>query len=148
AEMRELRQELQDTRKLLAPLTASTNVNPSSSAAAESTPYSGNSATAVTPASPVAADLGSRVQRLEESTQLLGSRINEQYQTKVETASKYRARLSGIVLLNAFRNVGATNSLDFPDFPQPFPPGSSQATLGATMRQSEIGLEIFGPNLA
>ena len=28
------------------------------------------------------------------------------------------------------------------------PPGSPQATLGATLRQSEIGLEIFGPNIA
>src|SRR4029077_9868687 len=148
AEMRELRQELQDTRKLLAPLTASTNVNPSSSAAAESTPYSGNSATAVTPASPVAADLGSRVQRLEESTQLLGSRINEQYQTKVETASKYRARLSGIVLMNAFRNVGASDNLDLPEYAQPAMPGTSQTSFGATLRQTEIGLEIFGPNVA
>jgi len=148
AEMRELRQELQDTRKLLAPLTASTNVNPSSSAAAESTPYSGNSAIAATPASPAAADLGSRVQRLEESTQLLGSRINEQYQTKVETASKYRARLSGIVLMNAFRNVGASDNLDLPEYAQPAMPGTSQTSFGATLRQTEIGLEIFGPNVA
>jgi hypothetical protein len=161
AEMRELRQELQDTRKLLAPLAASTNASPSSSvlaepAAAESTQYSGNSTGAATAASSTqitsntgsALDLGSRVQKLEESAQLLGSKIDEQYQTKVETAAKYRARLSGIVLMNAFRNVGASDNLDLPDYAQPPAPGTSQTSFGATLRQTEIGLEIFGPNLA
>jgi hypothetical protein len=95
------------------------------------------------------ADLGSRVQKLEESTQLLGSKINEQYQTKVETAAKYRARLSGIVLMNAFRNVGTSDNLDLPDYAQPPALGTtSQASFGATLRQTEIGLEIFGPTLA
>jgi hypothetical protein len=93
-------------------------------------------------------DLGSRVQKLEESTQLLSSRIDEQYQTKVETAAKYRARLSGIVLMNAFRNVGTSDDLDFPNYAQPTPLGTSQATFGATFRQTEIGLEVFGPTLA
>jgi len=145
AEMRQLRQELQDTRKQLAPLAASSNPGPSSSAA---TPYSGNPAQTAATASP-AADLGSRVQKLEESTQLLGSKIDEQYQTKVETAGKYRARLSGIVLMNAFRNVGASDNLDFPNYAQQPPmPGTSQASFGATLRQTEIGLEIFGPMLA
>jgi len=93
-------------------------------------------------------DLGSRVQKLEESTQLLGSKVDEQYQTKVETATKYRARLSGIVLMNAFHNVGASDNLDFPNFAQPVPAGSPQSSFGATLRQTELGLEIFGPTLA
>jgi hypothetical protein len=79
---------------------------------------------------------------------LLGSKINEQYQTKVETAAKYRARLSGIVLMNAFRNVGASDNLDLPDYAQRAVPGNPGASFGATLRQSEIGLEIFGPTLA
>lgn len=147
AEMQELRQELQETRKLLAPLAAAMNASTSpSSAAHESTAYTPNSANAATPASP--ADLGGRVQRLEESTQLLGSKIDEQYQTKVETAAKYRVRLSGIVLMNAFRNVGASDNLDLPDYSQPGAPGGSNASVGATLRQSEIGLEVFGPTVA
>ena len=101
---------------------------------------------AATPLPP--ADLGSRVQRLEESTQLLGSKIDEQYQTKVESAAKYRVRLSGIVLMNAFRNVGASDNLDLPDYAQPVPQGTSGASFGTTLRQTEIGLEIFGPTLA
>src|SRR3984957_14021679 len=151
AEMRELRQELESTRKLLVPLIASTN--PSALNPQEAAPHSENSAGAIsgsqsTVSGATDADLGNRVQKLEESTQLLGSKVNEQYQTKVETAGKYRARLSGIVLMNAFRNVGGSDNLDLPDYAQPVPWGSSQSSFGATLRQTEIGLEIFGPNLA
>jgi len=154
AEMQELRQELQDTRKLLAPLAAASNAGPPASVAAEpaASVLQNSSDTAATTAlgttDLATTDLGSRVQRLEESTQLLGSKINEQYQTKVETATKYRARLSGIVLMNAFRNVGGSDNLDIPDYAQPVAPGSPQSSFGATLRQSEIGLEIFGPTMA
>jgi hypothetical protein len=153
AEMRELRQELQDTRNLLAPLVASMNGRPAATGAASyianSPPIANTSVdTQNALGSPAASDIGSRVQRLEESTQLLGSKIDEQYQTKVETAAKYRARLSGIVLMNAFRNVGASDNLDLPDYAQPPVPGTSQTSFGATLRQTQIGLEIFGPTLA
>lgn len=153
AEMQELRQELQDTRKLLLPLAAAANANSTSSPTAQTPAVAGNYASAAATGSEeqipaTAADLGSRVQKLEESTLLLGSKIDEQYQTKLETAGKYRARLSGIVLMNAFRNVGTSDDLDFPNYAMPTPSGTSQATLGATLRQTEIGLEIFGPTLA
>jgi hypothetical protein len=155
-EMRELRQELQDTRKLLGPLATAAPANPPSPVSPEAAPSSGSSAPGSSAASnaqsgstvTATADLGSRVQKLEESAQLLGSKIDEQYQTKVETAAKYRARLSGIVLMNAFHNVGGSDNLDLPDYAQPGPPGASQTSFGATLRQSEIGLEIFGPSLA
>ncbi len=151
AETRELREELQETRKLLTALAASSNTRisapeaqpPSGEIAKSEPPSLAHSAPATAPSN----DLAGRVQKLEESTQLLGSKINEQYQTKVETAAKYRARLSGIVLMNAFHNVGASDNLDLPDFAQPVSPGSSGSSFGATLRQSEIGLEIFGPSL-
>ncbi len=149
AEMQELRQELQDTRKLLIPLAASMNRSVESAASANSLSTASTTEVQTAPAASTPIDLGTRVQKLEESTQLLGSKIDEQYQTKVETAAKYRARLSGIILMNAFRNVGASDNLDFPDYAQPPAAGStSQASFGATLRQTEIGLEIFGPTLA
>ncbi len=150
AEMRELRQELQDTRKLLAPLAGSTNISPDlpaqTSSDANSVPDRESESASIS--GTTTAELGSRVQKLEESTQLLGSKINEQYQTKVETAAKYRARLYGIVLMNAFHNVGNSDNLDFPNYAQPVAPGDSQVSLGATLRQTEIGLELFGPTVA
>jgi hypothetical protein len=154
-EMQKLRQELRSTRELLI---SSTAVRPSgelSAAAAEpkqaprpepQTESAGAGDSALSPQN--TSRLDSRVQKLEEATQLLGSKVDEQYQTKVETASKYHARLSGIVLMNAFRNHGASNNLDFPDFAQPNLRGSPASSFGATLRQSEIGLEIFGPTLA
>jgi hypothetical protein len=144
AEMQELRQELRDTREALAPLSPAT-AN-ASGPAAGSMP-AGQSAMSSTAS---AGDLGSRVQKLEESTQLLGSKVDEQYQTKVETAAKYRARLSGIVLMNAFRNVGISNNLDVPNYATPpsAPGFDTQTSFGATLRQTEIGLEVFGPTVA
>jgi hypothetical protein len=150
AEMRELRQELQDTRKLLTPIAAAAgNAAPTTEAAAsEDTASTSSSSTQTVSTALSSADLGSRIQKLEESTQLLASKVDEQYQTKVESAAKYRARLSGIVLMNAFRNVGASDNLDLPDYAQPSAPGTSQTSIGATLRQTEIGLEVFGPTLA
>jgi hypothetical protein len=85
---------------------------------------------------------------LDETTQLLGGKLDEQYQTKIESASKYRVRLSGIVLMNFFSNRGATDNQDFPQWAIPGSPAASGATLGASLRQSELGLEVFGPHLA
>ena len=90
--------------------------------------------------------LQDRVASLEESTQLVNSKIDDQYQTKVESASKYRVRLSGIVLLNLFNSHGATDNQDFPSFATG--PSTGTGSFGATMRQSEIGVEVFGPTLA
>jgi hypothetical protein len=142
AEMHQLRQDLQATRALLERPT--TDGSSTAVAAGLASPENGSLAASSTTSSP----LEERVQKLEESTSLIGSKIDEQYQTKVESASKYRARLHGIVLMNAFRNVGGSDNLDFPSYAQPVLPGWSQVSTGATLRQSEIGFEIFGPNLA
>ena len=155
AEMQQLRQDLQSTRSLLehpslpaaqAPAVASSGP-PAYGAQPEASEETSATAQAAPNGQP-AAGWEDRVQKLEESTSLLGSKIDEQYQTKVETASKYRARLSGIVLMNMFRNQGASNNLDFPDYAMPTSPMTPGASFGATLRQSEIGLEIFGPTLA
>src|SRR2546423_910972 len=146
AEMQQLRQDLQATRALLErPADASAPPTLSESApGAGSQSASTNAVTEGTQPN----SIEDRVQRLEDTTSLIGSRIDEQYQTKVETASKYRARLHGIVLMNAFRNVGNSDNLDLPTYAEPVIPGWPQANLGATLRQSQIGLEIFGPTVA
>src|SRR5215469_10974844 len=138
-EMHQLRQDLQATRALLE--------HPPAAAIKES--MSGRAPSAATSEVTTATSaLEDRVQRLEDSTSMLGAKVDEQYQTKVETASKYRARLHGIVLMNAFRNVGGSNDLDFPDYSEPVFTGTPNAKVGATLRQSQIGLELFGPNVA
>jgi outer membrane murein-binding lipoprotein Lpp len=57
-----------------------------------------------------------KLSSLEETTQLLESEIRSQYQTKVESASKYRVRLSGLAVLNLFSNRGYVDSLDVPSY--------------------------------
>lgn len=139
AEMQQLRKDLQSTRALLeAPAANEPRSEIAASSSSEASPA----------AAPQSVALEQRVQKLEESTSLIGSKIDEQYGTKVETASKYRARLHGIILMNAFRNIGDSNNFDFPSYAQPTSPEGPQASIGATLRQSEIGLEVFGPTIA
>jgi hypothetical protein len=89
-----------------------------------------------------------RVASLDEEYQLLTGKVDDQYQTKVESASKYRVRLSGIVLMNLVSNQGVVDSIDLPTLAYATPPGSSGGSFGATLRQSEIGFETFGPTVA
>jgi hypothetical protein len=89
-----------------------------------------------------------RASSLDEQYQLLSGKVDDQYQTKVESASKYRVRLSGIVLMNLVSNQGAVDSIDLPTIAYARPAGDSGGSFGATLRQSEIGFEAFGPNVA
>ncbi|HKV48908.1 MAG TPA: hypothetical protein VJN69_12515 [Candidatus Acidoferrales bacterium] len=94
-----------------------------------------------------ARSLADRVSDLEEGQDLLNSKLIDQSQTKVESGSKYRVRLSGIVLLNLFENRGTVDTTDFPSLAleseQPF----SSASFGGSVRQSQIGIEAFGPKI-
>jgi hypothetical protein len=111
----------------------------------------GRSAEEVSGSLPAAAANGPeepRVASLEETTQLLESELRGQYQTKVESASKYRVRLSGLVLLNLFTNRGYVDNLDFPTYAASTNIYETSDSFGATLRQSELGLEVFGPQLA
>lgn len=145
AEMHQLRKDLQETRAML-------ENSPQSGEVAQQEPVASgiaelSSAAMAESSPPHSPELDQRVQKLEETTSLLGSKVDEQYQTKVESASKYRARLHGIILMNAFRNVGGSDNLDQPTYSEPVFPGWPATTMGATLRQSQIGLEVFGPTV-
>jgi regulator of replication initiation timing len=130
AENQELRKELESIR---------TNANTAKN------PLTENSSAAPTPGSNAAEQ---RVSGVEETNQVTQSELRTLYQTKVESASKYRVRLSGIVLLNLFHDRGAVDNLDVPTYASSFAPYGLNPTFGATVRQSELGLEVFGPELA
>ena len=92
-------------------------------------------------------DSAGRLTKLEEAYDLLTGKVDDQYQTKVESGSKYRLRLSGMVLLNLFGNRGAVNTADLADWVDgPDALGRSNST-GLSLRQSQIGLEVFGPEI-
>jgi hypothetical protein len=92
--------------------------------------------------------LEERIAKLEETQQIDDQRIAEQSQTKLESASKYRIRLSGIVLFNTYVNRGAVDNQDFPELATPQNAYLSSGSFGASLRQSQIGLEGFGPMIA
>jgi len=88
-----------------------------------------------------------RVGHLEEDQQMLSAKVDTQYQTKVESASKYRVRFSGIALFNLFSTQGTVDSIDVPELAYRRPYGASSGSFGGTLRQSIFGFEVFGPEL-
>ena len=90
----------------------------------------------------------SRLTKLEEQYDLLTGKIDDQYQTKVESRSKYKVRLSGLLLMDLFSNRGRVLNSDVPGVvDDPDPLGRSNST-GMSLRQSQVGLEVFGPEIA
>src|SRR5271169_686755 len=146
-EARELRRELDLVKAQGAPA-ASGPLNPySAPPAKEIVTQSGPTFSVAPPQSQTSED---RIAKLEEDQQVLEGKINDQYQTKVESGSKYRLRLSGIVLLNLFENRGTVDNLDFPELAlsrQAEAPNSSAGAFGGTLRQSQIRLQAFGPDI-
>jgi hypothetical protein len=101
--------------------------------------------------SPIPVPQGSiadRIARLEESQQLADQKVAEQSQTKVESSSKYRLRLSRIVLRNTYVNRGSVENQDFPHIATARVALSSDGAFGGSLRQSQIGLQGFGPAVA
>ena len=145
-----LRRELEATRKKLDAFDRTATTPPdTTSAQIKSPPAEGTPAQQQPEEKP---SLASRVDKLEEDHQLLDARVTEQYQTKVESASKYRVRLSGMLLFNLFSNSGYVDHLEVPGIALPSNPSQTGANTGgsfaATYRQSQFGLEVYGPTLA
>jgi len=116
------------------------------------TQRSGNTMSAITAsgAQPSTGELSPvdlRIGQLEEEQQLLSGKINEQYQTKVESASKYRIRLTGIALFNLFSNQGTFDNMDLPEIALSRANFNTSGSFGGTVRQSIFGFEVFGPQL-
>jgi hypothetical protein len=94
------------------------------------------------------ASLEEQISKLEDEQRLMNDKIVEQSQTKVESGSKYRVRLSGIVLFNANVTRGSVDNLDFPQIATPPPTSGVSGAFSGSLRQSQIGLEAFGPDIA
>ncbi len=132
-ESAELRKELEAAKSQLALLATPTNTVPSGQSVA------GSGATTTT--------AEERISRLEENQQLADSKIAEQSQTRVESGSKYRVRLSGLILFNMFENRGTVDNTDFPQLAQPPGSLSSSGSFGGSLRQSQIDIQAFGPTI-
>jgi hypothetical protein len=155
AEMRKLREEQQNARaetsRLRKELDNATTLISAQGGAGKSSatyPTAGPDEKVAEGAPVVGADGPQGSDRWEEELQLVKGEIKEQSQTKVESGSKYRVRLSGLVLLNMFTNRGNVENLDVPEFAVARPFLESGHFFGGTLRQSQIGLQAFGPTIA
>ncbi len=83
----------------------------------------------------------------EDDWQIAKARLEELQQDKVESSSKYRLKLSGIALFNAFGQTGHMDNLDAPTVAIQQAPGASSGSLGASLRQSIVGLTGVGPSI-
>jgi tetrahydromethanopterin S-methyltransferase subunit G len=88
-----------------------------------------------------------RLDRLQEQVEVNTAQINEHAQTKVESDSRFRVKLFGMILANTYVN---TDSSSLSDNPLAAPPPTTNAgknNFGASLRQSRIGLAMEGPHL-
>lgn len=136
AEIQQLRAALQEVLSRMDKLAAT----PSGATAGEAASGAGNPA-----AKTEEAHGGAQIS--QDDWEILNAKVEEQRQTKVESASKYRLKLSGIALFNAFNNWGRANNIDVPGIAVPPALGYSSNSLGASVRQSIFGLTGYGPEI-
>lgn len=87
------------------------------------------------------------VAHADQDVGFLAAKVQELHQDKVESASKYPVKLSGLVLFNAYRNGGSLDIQDLPSLAFPNFPGVPDGSVGATLRQTTLGVEARGPKL-
>jgi hypothetical protein len=88
------------------------------------------------------ARLNAEVENIREQQQVQQSEIATHQQDKVESASKFPVKLTGLILMNTFVNTAAV------DIPQsPTVATGAGGTTGISLRQTVLGLDARGPHL-
>jgi hypothetical protein len=90
--------------------------------------------------------LETRLSRVEDQAGLNTAQIIEQAQTKVESESRFKVRLFGMVLNNTYFNTSDSSNNAVPTVALPYA-DSGNHNLGATLRQTQIGFSMTGPKL-
>ena len=83
----------------------------------------------------------------DQDVSFLAAKISELHQDKVESVSKYPVKLSGLVLFNSYLDNGSLDAQDLPNLAFPNAAGVANGSLGATMTQTLLGLDVTGPRL-
>jgi hypothetical protein len=132
AELKDVRRELDSTRAQLASLAPQPQKDEQITGAA---------------ADPASKDANLN-EPVEDKIGLLSSKINEEYQTKLESSSRYRVRFSGLLLLNLFANRGNVDTIENPSLALDIDPVTRlRGSIGGTLRQTELGFQVFGPTM-
>jgi hypothetical protein len=100
------------------------------------------------PASPAPATAAEpAVAAADQDVGFLAAKIGELHQDKVESASKYPVKLTGLILFNSYWNKGILDIQDLPNLALPSFPGAPVPSVGATLRQTTLGIAATGPKL-
>jgi hypothetical protein len=93
------------------------------------------------------APIEERIDRLQEQVEVNTAQIKEHSQTKVESDSRFRVKLFGMILANTYVNTDTSSLFDNPMFAPSPTTNVGKNNFGATLRQSRIGLTMEGPRL-
>jgi len=132
-ELEEMRLQLSDLQRQIA-LGGPATAIPAASDAAGNTPPE--------PSQGSSDSNDAAIQDLRERLTIQESEIATQEQTKVESESKYPVKITGMLLMNGFKNSGA---VDLAASPSIATGGSGSA--GATLRQTILGFDALGPHI-
>lgn len=142
AEIRQLRSLLEEMNRRIA---SSSNGSAPPEPAPQPRPVSPSLPSA--PAQANAPGIQAAAQISQDDWQVLNAKVDQQAQEKVESGSKYRLKLWGLALFNAFSDSGSVDNLDVPTLALQRSPGDSAGSLGGSIRQSIVGLTGTGPDL-
>jgi len=137
-QMEQLQHEIIQLRQQMAS-TSATSVSPSTSESSSSNASSSSVN--------VAATSDATAVTAEERLQTLEAAVKLHDQTKVESNSKYRVRLNGLILFNGFLNKGLPDNIDLPTVALRETSTSGNGSLGASLRQTILGVEGDGPRI-
>jgi len=96
---------------------------------------------------PDLAPIEDRLDHLQEQVEVNTAQIKEHAQTKVESDSRFRVKLFGMVLANTYVNTDSSSLIDIPLVAPSPTTNVGKNNVGATLRQSRIGLAMEGPRL-
>lgn len=130
-EMEQLREELAEIKRQLAAVQPTSAQPPSNPASTSDT----------------AKTTAAAIEDLQEQQQTTQAQVKVHDQTKVESSSKYPLNVTGLILFNSFINLGNVDNVDLPAAAiQNNTTGNGSA--GATLRQTILGLQGYGPRIA
>jgi hypothetical protein len=95
----------------------------------------------------IAAKLSTNVARIREDQDAMQEQVKVHEQDKVETLSRYRLWINGLILFNAFANRGTVDAPDLPNIALPNYNQADNNIVGASVRQTILGLNGIGPHL-
>jgi uncharacterized coiled-coil protein SlyX len=136
-QMQQLQQQLLELRQQM----ASTAV----AAPAVSSSVLSNTSSSASPPSTAIPDSATA---MEERLQALEAAVKLHDQTKIESASKYPVRLTGLILFNGFLNKGVPDNVDLPSVALRSTTTTGNGDLGAGLRQTILGVAGDGPRIA